>query len=110
MSWSWSAGSAELSAWNHTNRVIDTCVELGLVTFTAPRTVTVSTGLNRESVMLQPGTHVTHARVPVSLVPGQNTISLETDQPAQAVGNGDPRPIAFGVQNAVVCSSDRTGK
>jgi hypothetical protein len=102
--WSWSYGDADICIWNQSNREVDTCLKLELMTFTAPRTVTISSGAMQQTVALRAEAHVALTSFPVSLQPGQNKIHFHTDRPAQLVGNGDPRPIAFGVQNAVICN------
>ena len=43
----------------------------------------------------------------VVLQPGENEFFFKSDRPARLVGNGDPRPIAFGVRNLVVAGAVR---
>lgn len=35
----------------------------------------------------------------IMLVPGTNTLTIETDVPAELPGNGDPRKLSFGISN-----------
>lgn len=103
--WSWSSGDAEITIWNELDREIETCLKLDLVTFSAPRTVTISCWGMQQTVTLRPEEHVTPTSVHLLLRPGENKIHFKTDRPGQPVGNGDPRSMTFAVQNAAFCDT-----
>ncbi len=99
--WNWSLAASELSLVSYSDRPIDKSIQFSLTVFT-PRAVSIQICGTREEIQFEAtGTKLVNI-AHVVLQPGENKLYLTSDQPARPPGNGDTRPMAFGVQNLLV--------
>jgi hypothetical protein len=99
--WNWSLAESELSFVSYSERSVVKSIQFQLIVFT-PRTVSIQIDGVREEIRFETAGAKAVTLPNVLLQPGQNKLSLSSDQPAQPPGNGDSRLMAFGVQNLLV--------
>ena len=102
-SWNWSSGEAQLSVWNRTGRAAENCLTFDVVTLDSPRTVAMNVGTTRQLLTVPSGVNKVTVSIPLHLLQGENKIEFTTDLAGHEPGNGDPRSIAFGLQNVKLC-------
>jgi hypothetical protein len=100
-SWNWSAAESTWSVINNSSQNVESSLRFTLTTLT-PRSVTLRMSGSAKTFTLEGGGSKVVELAGVVLQPGENKFFFRSDRPAQLVGNGDPRPIAFGVRNLVV--------
>lgn len=105
-SWNWSAEQAELMVINNSAEEAERSIQFTLTAFTA-RAITLNAGGIERTIALTAGGSQAVELSRVVLQPGENKFSFRSDQPAQLIGNGDPRRIAFGLRNLVISDPRR---
>lgn len=99
--WNWTIGDAELSLFSYFGTPVRRTVHFGLSSATERR-VSVEIGETRRTFKLDGSSSLQMVPLEVTLMPGANLLRFKTDQPPRLPGNGDIRPIAFGVHNLAV--------
>lgn len=94
---------AEITLWNNSNKPKLATFEFGIFAL-KPRNLKIGINdkiLQNLSLNIS-GLSVNFKSPPVVLVPGQNSLFIETDIPPELPGNGDPRKLSFGISNFVI--------
>ncbi|MDD5268403.1 MAG: hypothetical protein PHO08_14955 [Methylococcales bacterium] len=90
---------AEITLWNNGNNPTAATIEFSLMTL-KPRNIRI--GVNNEilqnSSLGTSSSEVHFNLTSVILLPGQNSLFIETDVPPELPGNGDLRKISFGIK------------
>ncbi len=100
----WAVSSrAEIDILNNGNYPRMVTIEFTLMTL-KPRNVKIGVnGKTLQTFSFGLSGAAAHLKLtPVTLVPGQNSLFVETDVPPEIPGNGDPRKISFGISNFVM--------
>lgn len=100
----WAVSSrAEIIILNNDNKPRVVTIEFALNTL-KPRNVRIGVnGKTLQNLSLGLKDPVAHFKSPTfTLVPGRNTLFIETDVPPELPGNGDPRKLSFQISNFII--------
>ena len=104
--WNWSLAQSELSLVNYSDQAVEKLIRFNLTAFT-PRAITIEINGVRQTIVFEKGGGKPVVLARVVLQPGENKIYFASDEPALPPGNGDPRPMAFGVVNLTATDPDK---
>jgi hypothetical protein len=100
LTWSWAFGDAEILLFSYFDSPEVQSLQFGVSSFTQ-RAVSIEIGETRRFLSFD-GSGTQIVILDVNLLPGPNILRITTDQPPQLPGNGDSRPMAFGIHNFTV--------
>lgn len=103
--WNWSLGDSEISFFSYFDSPVTRSIRFAVSTFT-PRTVFIQIGETHQTIRFDGPRTESVQLAKITLLPGPNRLRFTTDQPARPPGNGDPRPMAFGIHNLIVTDKD----
>ncbi len=99
--WNWSRAESDVIFVSYANHPISASIQFSLSVLTA-RVIHIQINDTEESISFEAAGGKPVHLTGLILQPGENKMHLSSDRPAQPPGNGDPRLIAFGVQNLEV--------